>query len=257
MTGLTFYGGVKEIGGNKILLEDKGTKLFLDFGMSFSRRQKFFEEYLKPRAANGIGDFLTMGLIPDIPGIYRDDLLEHYGRKKEEVDVQAVLLTHAHADHANYISFLHKDIPIYCGETCKYILEAIEEQSPREIENEVLNFKKRPVYKKEYKDLPIKRKFKTFRTGNKFKIDSLEIEPIHNDHSVPGSYGYIIHTSEGPVVYTGDLRMHGTHAEMTNDFITAAKETKPIALITEGTRINIEESNESEQRVYTESKEKS
>jgi ribonuclease J len=256
LTSLTFYGGVKEIGGNKILLEDKGTKLFLDFGMSFSRRQKFFEEYLKPRAANGIGDFLTMGLIPDIPGIYREDLLEHYGRKKEEVDIQAVLLTHAHADHANYISFLHKDIPIYCGETCKYILEAIEEQGQREIENEVLNFKKRPAYKNEYKNLPIKRDFKTFRTGDKFKIDSLEIEPIHNDHSVPGSYSYIIHTSEGKVVYTGDLRMHGTHAKMTDDFIAAAKETKPIALITEGTRIDIEESNESEQKVYNESKKK-
>jgi hypothetical protein len=30
MTKLTFYGGVNEIGGNKILLEDKGTKIFLE-----------------------------------------------------------------------------------------------------------------------------------------------------------------------------------------------------------------------------------
>ena len=35
MVKLTFYGGVNEIGGNKILLEDNGTKLFLDFGLSF------------------------------------------------------------------------------------------------------------------------------------------------------------------------------------------------------------------------------
>ena len=54
MTSLTFYGGVNEIGGNKILLEDKGTKVFLDFGKGFSRREKYFEEYLKPRASNGI-----------------------------------------------------------------------------------------------------------------------------------------------------------------------------------------------------------
>jgi len=33
MTSLTFYGGVNEIGGNKILLEDKDTKIFLGFGM--------------------------------------------------------------------------------------------------------------------------------------------------------------------------------------------------------------------------------
>ena len=69
MVNLTIYGGIKEIGGNKILLEDNGTKIFLDFGMSFKRRQKYFEEFLTPRTANGIGDFLALNLIPDIPGI--------------------------------------------------------------------------------------------------------------------------------------------------------------------------------------------
>jgi len=44
-TSLTFYGGVGEIGGNKILLEDKDTRIFIDFGKSFSRRAKFFEVY--------------------------------------------------------------------------------------------------------------------------------------------------------------------------------------------------------------------
>jgi len=91
MTSLTFYGGVKEIGGNKILLEDKGTKIFLDFGMSFGRRGKFFEEFLTPRTANGIGDFLTMNLIPDIKGIYREDLLKHFGRKSEKPEIDAVI----------------------------------------------------------------------------------------------------------------------------------------------------------------------
>ena len=120
---LTFYGGIEEIGGNKILLESEGTKIFLDFGMSFSRRELYFEEYLMPRSANGIGDFLEMGLLPDISGVYRDDLLEHIGRKPQHPEVQAVVLSHAHADHANYISFLHKDIPVYCGDTCNIFLK--------------------------------------------------------------------------------------------------------------------------------------
>ncbi len=254
MVSLQFYGGIKEIGGNKILLEDNGTKIFLDFGTSFNRRQKFFEEFLSPRTANGLGDFFAMNLLPDIPGVYREDLLEHIGRKSEQLDVQAVVLSHAHADHANYVSFLHKDIPIYCGKTCKCILEAVEEQSQRDIENEILNFKKRPLYRKDYKNPPIKRKFKTFKTGDKFFIDSLELQPIAVDHSVPGAYGIIIHTSEGAIVYTGDLRMHGTHAKMTKDFINASKEAKPIAMITEGTRIDVCKKNESEKKVYNKSK---
>jgi ribonuclease J len=254
MTTLTFYGGVKEIGGNKILLEDSGTKIFLDFGMSFGRRGKFFEEFLTPRTANGIGDFLTMGLIPDIKGVYREDLLTHLGRKAEEPEVAAVILSHAHADHANYVSFLHRDIPIHCGETCKGILDAIEEQSQRKIEGEVCNFKKRPLFRADYKKPPVERKFFPFRTGDKIKIDSLEIEPIHVDHSVPGAYGFIIGTSQGPIIYTGDMRMHGAHSEMTSDFVKRAEEVKPIAMITEGTRIDKDRTDESEAKVHEESK---
>lgn len=77
---LTFYGGVNEVGGNKILLDDNDTRILLDFGKGFSRRAKYFEEYLSPRIANGIVDFIGMGLIPDVEGIYRDDLLEMAGR---------------------------------------------------------------------------------------------------------------------------------------------------------------------------------
>lgn len=250
MTSLTFYGGVNEIGGNKILLEDKDTRVFLDFGKSFSRRSKFFEEFINPRVANGIEDFLHMGLLPDIEGVYRDDLMKMAGRKIVKPDIDAVLLTHAHSDHADYISFLHEDIPVYMGETCHLILKALEERSNREIEREILSYKPRPYNRK---DEPIERKINTFRTGDKFKIGSLEVEPIHVDHSVPGAYGFIIYTSEGPVAYTGDIRLHGTNSQMTRDFIQKAKEVKPIALIAEGTRINDEEKQESEEKVYKDS----
>jgi len=254
MVTLRFYGGVKEIGGNKILLEDQGTKIFLDFGMSFGKRGKFFEEFLTPRTAAGMKDFVTMGLIPDIKGVYREDLLTHMNRKPEEPEIQGVLLSHAHADHANYISFLHEKIPIHCGKTALGILNAIQESSQRSIENEVIDFKKRPLFRKDYRKPAVEREINTFRTGDKIKIDSLEIEPIHVDHSVPGAYGFIIYTSAGPVVYTGDLRMHGMRAENTMDFVNRAKEVKPIAMITEGTRINAPKTDESEPKVYADSK---
>ena len=251
MTSLTFYGGVNEIGGNKILLEDKDTKVFLDFGKGFGRRSKFFESYLNPRTANGIVDFIHMGLVPDIKGAYRDDLLYMAGRRPEEIEIDAVLLTHAHADHADYISFLHEDIPIHMGNTCHLILKALEERSSRTLEKEILSYKERPYNK--HSDL-ISRKINTFRTGDKFKIGSLEVEPIHVDHSVPGAYGFIIYTSEGPIAYTGDIRLHGTNAQMTRDFIEKAKEVKPISLICEGTRIHKNDKEESEKIVYDESK---
>jgi len=240
---------VNEVGGNKILLSDKDTSIFLDFGKGFSRRAKYFEEYLSPRTANGIVDFIEMGVIPDIEGIYREDLLEMAGHKTSPPAVDAVLVSHAHADHVDYLSFLHKDIPLYMGATCQTILQAIQDRAPRDFEKEVLDFVLRPA-KRGNQSKPIKRKIETFRSGGKFKIGSLEIHPIHVDHSIPGAYGFIIYTSSGPVVYTGDVRLHGTRPEMTREFVEEARAAKPVALICEGTRIADAPSDESEPLVY-------
>ena len=54
MVKLTFYGGVNEIGGNKILLEDGKTRVFFDFGKSFSFGADYFTGWLAPIAVNGL-----------------------------------------------------------------------------------------------------------------------------------------------------------------------------------------------------------
>ena len=129
MVKLTFYGGVREIGGNKILLEDDKGRLFLDFGYPYSKYRVFYEEYLKPRPGAGLLDLLVMGLLPQLEGIYRTDLetenlwqqfrrAKHY-RKLEDID--GILLTHAHLDHSGHISFLREDISVYATATTAFI----------------------------------------------------------------------------------------------------------------------------------------
>jgi len=218
----------------------------LDFGLSFGRRGDYFDDFMSPRTAAGLRDFIETGLVPDLDRIYRSDLMEMMGKRETDTDIDAVLLTHAHADHADYISFLHEDIPVYMGDTCKLILEAIQERGQRNFEKEILSFKPRTDKKAD----EIERDIRTFRTGDKFKVGSLEVEPIHVDHSVPGAYGFIIYTSEGPVVYTGDIRSHGVRPDMTEEFVKKATDAKPVALICEGTRITDPETDESEQKVF-------
>src|SRR4030065_1139954 len=106
MVKLTFYGGVGEIGGNKILLEDHKGKLFLDFGYRYSKYRTYYEEYLKPRAGAGLLDLLVMGLLPHLEGIYRTDLetgnlwqqfrrVEHH-RRIEDLDGDLLIPPYPH-----------------------------------------------------------------------------------------------------------------------------------------------------------------
>lgn len=207
---ITFLGGVGEIGGNKFLVEDKDTKILVDFGMNFSERSKFYSEpWLSPRDERGLLEF---GLLPNISGVY--------GFEDATPEIDAVVLSHSHTDHSSYISFLNRKIPVYCGTATATILQTFAEITPRSFDNNLEGLQ-----------------FKTFRTGDKFRIGSVEVEPIHVDHSVPGCYGFILHTTEGAVVYTGDFRLHGTKPKMTHDFVAAAKTTKPIAMLCEGTNL--------------------
>ena len=79
MTNITFHGGVNDIGGNKFLVEDKDTKIFMDFGMSFGDEGKFFSQFMKARGSNTLADYFELGILPKIPGFYRKDFAKHVG----------------------------------------------------------------------------------------------------------------------------------------------------------------------------------
>jgi ribonuclease J len=231
VVSLTFYGGVNEIGGNKILLEDRDAYVLLDFGKSFTCGCDYFTGWLHPRRVNGIGDYFHCGLLPKIRGVYAEDLLKFTDLPYTEPSIDAIFLSHAHFDHIAHIQFVDPKIPVYLGEGTKLFMEAQEETSSFSDYGE--------------------HSYKTFRTEDKIQISNFIVEPIHVDHSIPGAYGFLIETSEGTVVYTGDLRVHGPRRDMTEEFIDRACESDPVAMICEGTRmVEVEKrKNYSEQQV--------
>jgi len=242
LTSIKFYGGVNEIGGNRILVEDKDVKIFLDFGMSFSKHALFFEEYLKPRySSTGMKDLLTLKLLPYINGIYRKDLLRLIGKEPHsETSIDEVVLSHIHQDHSAYISLLDERIPISCSEITKSYAKAVLEAGHRGLETEVYNFKERPLINT--KAPPTPRIFNLRETEKSFEIGSLEIKPFTVDHSVPGATAFLIHTNDKTLVYTGDLRLHGIHGDLTQRFIDEVAKEHVDILLCEGTRIDENES---------------
>jgi ribonuclease J len=214
---ITFYGGVGEIGGNKILLEDKDVRVFFDFGQSFGFGEAYFTGWLVPRAINGLGDYFEFGLLPRLKGLYSKEQLVSTGLSYVEPLFDAVFLSHAHFDHVQHIQFLDPEIPVYLGAGTKLFLECMEETSGSCRYGE--------------------HSYRPFRTGDKIRVGEVTVEPVHVDHSIPAAYGFLIHTGEGTLVYTGDLRVHGPRKDMTEEFIQRAQESEPVALICEGTRM--------------------
>ena len=148
MIKINCFGGVNDIGGNKLLVKfDKGS-IFLDFGLSYSEESRFFEEFLQPRSACKIHDLLKLGLSPHIDGVYRQDALcpnyfESYdfrAKKLWKLDLQsfeeavkagswhpdAVFISHAHLDHCGYAPYLG-DIPFLCSEMTQKLMESVAE----------------------------------------------------------------------------------------------------------------------------------
>ena len=217
MGSLSFYGGINEIGGNKILLEDGDTRVWLDFGQSFNQGTEYYVNWLQPRGSSGLKDYFEFNLLPNISGLYAEEMLDGTELCYDEPCFQGIFITHAHADHVNHLKFVDSSIPVYLGKGTRFFMEAMEKTSS-------------------FADYG-PHNYRGFRTGDKIKIDDLEFEPIHVDHSIPAAYGYIIHASDYTLVYTGDLRAHGPRHDMTIEFLRAAEEAQPDAMICEGTRL--------------------
>ncbi len=273
---LTIYGGAGEIGGNKILLEDGEGRVLLDFGTSFAARALYYEEFLVPRSPLGLLDPLVMGLLPPLRGLYREDLVVSPGvwsrmrghpHYREIPKVDGVLLSHAHLDHSGAISFLKESIPVYATRMTAFIAKAMEDVGGADLEREVgyatprvltdegtlsaerTHYIQRPFafvdgrpeeqeafifWGESPKKTKGLRPAPLLRAGN---VGQFTLKFFYVDHSIFGSCAFAVETSAGWVVYTGDLRLHGSQGYLTEAFIQEARALEPAVLICEGTNI--------------------
>ena len=222
---LILCGGVNEVGGNALLLKDKvhNVKIFVDFGINIKSYNYHYEYSQFPKS---VDEMTHLGLLPDeaelgFLNLYERKSINFKSHDKSVSKIDAILISHPHRDHFLGLSFINREIPVYAGEFTYKIIMAYYKCTKRSILNN-------------YEGI----KWNRFRTGDEIDIKGIKIIPFHVDHSIPASYGFIINTSAGILVYTGDFRMHGPLSWMTYDFVREIKRHNVNTLICEGTHVH-------------------
>jgi len=209
MIEVTFFGGVdNEIGGNIIQLKTKESRIFLDMGMNFQRRRKYYDDiFIKPSSKD---ELIRVGVLPNL------DVFQ----LTNETFCDGVLISHAHSDHYKFIPFLNRDIPIYLSAESAGIISSIFQTLPKTFENDFSGLN-----------------FKPFKNLKSFKINDIEIAPIEVNHSIIGAYSFLIYTDNLRIFYTGDFKTNGKRKELFQELINRLKEERIDILITEATRV--------------------
>jgi len=157
---IVFLGGLGEIGRNCFCLEVEDRVLVVDCGLMF------------PDA--------------DMPGV--DLVLPDFTYLRENVGrVEAVLLTHAHEDHAGGLAFLLRDVavPVYGSELSLALARNRIEEAGMLDRTELV----------------------TVRDGERRRIGPFDLQFVPVTHSVPHGFATAFFTAAGTIVHTGDFKI--------------------------------------------------
>jgi ribonuclease J len=213
-TKLTFYGGVNEIGGNKILLQTDDGSVLLDFGRRMGEYGKFFSDFLVARSKNALRDMLRLEILPKIDGIYTPNLVDmtilfentqvnekvpldkalDYWKttdvnpcNPEHPIVDGVFISHAHFDHIQDLSFLDPSIPVYCTEKTRVLAKAMTDISVSGVDDQYYKIAKKVMIKTKEEG------FKTLCPGECACTEEKEAEhPIVEDPKTKFKFTYDI-----------------------------------------------------------------
>ena len=157
---LTIHRGTHEIGGSCVEIRTDKAKILIDLGMPLDYDKRTAEEQ----------------------ELIRRDAAEWCK------DVDAVFLSHAHADHYGFLDLLPQDMPIYATEEsfAMLALDGILGNDPTK------HLEKHPL-----------------KSGQSCEVADVKVTAHIVDHSAYGACAYLIECDGKRILYSGDIRLHG------------------------------------------------
>lgn len=215
MANISFWGGVGVIGSSKVLIEQDGWRIILDFGLEFNPGQGLFRGRAQLRSGHELEDRLRTGIAPWLPYVYRADALGGVDLAGGADGRTAVFISHCHLDHIGLTGFIDPMIPIYGSPDTVRMMDALEKVG----EN---------VDGGHPTIIPLE-------DGEAVNVGPMRVTRYPVDHDVIGASGYAIETENGLVAFTGDIRLHGRHPERSLAFADAVQGAR--GLVIEGTTL--------------------
>ncbi len=192
---LTVHRGTHEIGGSCVELQSGATKLLIDLGMPLDFDKRPQEEQNRIRVQTA--EWCT--------------------------DVDALFLSHAHADHYGFLDLLPDGLPLYASqETCAMLsLDAMFGADPCErLTPHVLV------------------------SGRSVEVGDFRITPYTVDHSAFGACAFLFEAEGKRILYSGDIRLHGIKGIL---YKSLPQEVD--GMLMEGTNIATDKTNPSEREI--------
>lgn len=217
MTTVQFHGGLREIGASKILVSTEQARVLLDIGLPTSTGSELFGGLVTERPGHELADRLRVGQAPQLPGIWDPDQLPRDSAlRTPDPRPTALFISHGHLDHIGMAGMVDPRIPQWASEQTVRLSRASVLTGHRFLGREP----------------------RLQVIHDHVQVGDIRVEALPVDHDVPGACGYLVHTPDGMVAYTGDLNFHRNGGSNSRAFAERARGAS--MLVTETTMLSFE-----------------